>query len=639
MATYVEYLSGEGLTLRLVKEQEKRKLRLVDRRGRQSTLSADKVIFSHQGESHEQVMDRLMALQGEVDVELLWEAALEESSEGALSPGALAALYFDEQTPAQCSAVFRALAAEGLRFRRKGGDFSPRSRAELEQLQRQREAEQRAAEEQAELERRLGAGELSDGLVARLLRQLRGEEDRLLSRALDASFADPARAAFNLLVDKGHLPPTAALEVVQANLRRKHPQVVVDHAETVGPAAERTPVHVAGFSIDDEETREVDDVLTVSREGLQVRVDIDIADPAAFIARGDPVDQEARRRATTIYLPTGMLYMLPERIGCELGSLRPDETRPAMRTSVWLDEQGQVQGHELSRVSVRVGRRLSYTEADRLLAGEQGEGEGEVADALGLLWEVARARAERRRERGALFLRRREWKLRVFDQGERIEVFPIEPDSPSRALVAEMMILVGGLAAREASERGVPIIFRGQPAPVEALPEVDMDSPAAFAQLRRHLHPASLSLSPEEHWGLGLPAYTQVTSPLRRYADLVVQRQLGAALQGEAPPYDAQELLRVLATAEATEKEAKRIEAAVTERWTLEYVRRLSERKRLPALILGEHPAGGYQAQLQSCGAVGILQDDRRHEPGAAMEVDVKTVRPHKGTLRLLPSS
>ena len=635
MATYVEFLSGDGLTLRQLKEQEKRKLRLVDPRGRLSTLSPDKVIFRHTGSSPEAVADSIKALEQEVDVPLLWESVLEEERSGPRSAAALALIYFDDDKDLHGSAVFRALTAEGVHLRRRGSEFEARDREELALLQRQREAEEQAEAEQARLASCLEAGEVSDALAARLLRHLRGEEDRQLGRVLDATFAAPPRSAFSLLVRLGHLPPTAALEVIQANLRRKHPEPVVAYAAGVELPQERGLVHDAHFSIDDDDTREVDDVLTVHQEGPRLRVDIDIADPSSFIAMGDPVDREALKRAATLYLPTGAFYMLPERLGCEVGSLSVGEARPAMRTSVWLDDQGRVTGYEHRRVTIRVGERLNYEQADQLLA----QGEGATAQALRLLDEVARARAEVRRSRGALFISRREWKLQVRNQGESIQAIPLDPNSPSRALVAEMMILTGSLAARDASERGVPIIYRTQPPPTDPLPEVAPGHPAAFALLRRHLHPASLSLSPDQHWGLGLEAYTQVTSPLRRYADLVAQRQLGAVIAGEPPPYNAQELLRVLAAAEATEKEAKRMEAAVKERWGLEYVRRLDQKEALAAMVLGEHPAGGYQAQLQCCGAVGILQDDRRHEPGMELEVDIKTVRPDKGTLRLLPSA
>lgn len=634
MPTLVSLLDGEQLLVRLLKAQEKKKLCLEDYRGRQSSIAPDKVVFHHQAASIPELEERLNSLAADIDVPLLWETARAESTE-PWDMRDLARLYFESDSDDHVAAVFRALVAERLHFRRKGRLFEPRSNDELDLLREQRAAVERAENEQARLQDRLQRGEVSTDLSRRLLAFLRGGDDKLLARALDTIFNDPAREAFELLERLGVLPATASLEVLQANVQADHPPAVLAHAAALQLVPNRPEVRAAGFSIDDEETREVDDVLSIHQEGPLLRVDIDIADPAALVLPGDPVDREALRRATTIYLPTGIFYLLPERIGCQLCTLQAGEPRPALRTSVWLDEDGQVAGHELSRITIRVGERLDYAQADQLL----GSGQGPTATRLRLLQGVAEKLAARRRKAGALFLQRREWKVRVTEGGGVITIKRIEPDSPSRRLVAEMMILTGRLAAEEASSKGLPIIYRVQPAPIEPLPDLLPGHPAAFEQLRRFIQPATLSLSPAPHWGLGLDAYTQVTSPLRRYADLVVQRQLISAMEGHGSLYAQEDLLRVLAAAESTEKEAKRIEAAVSERWRLEYMDRLPVKDGLEALVLGEHPGGGYRVELDCCGALGVLLDDRRHEPGTSLLVNVKTVRPRRGVLRLLPSS
>ena len=121
----------------------------------------------------------------------------------------------------------------------------------------------------------------------------------------------------------------------------------------------------------------------------------------------------------------------------------------------WLDDAGEVLDYKLQQVSATVARRLSYEGADRLLVS----GEGETAAALGLLRRVTSRLATRRRDRGALFFQRPEWKIHVSPGAEQITVHPIPRDSPSRNMVAEVMILCNHLAARTARERGVPIIF------------------------------------------------------------------------------------------------------------------------------------------------------------------------------------
>lgn len=628
MATVIEYLRGEQLTAGLLTGEEKKKLVVQDHRGRSTRIAADKVLFRHAAASVSALDRQRAELTAQLDVELLWEAAREET-EDALETADLARLYFDASTPLHCSAVFHGLTAERLHFRRRGRAFQARSPQDVAQLREQQDAELRKEQERASLAKALD-GELDDPeLCARLERWLRGHGDRTLALALEGR-TDPARFVFDRLVEAGHVPATLDLEVLQADLRETHPEAVLAHAAELSLPTADGEVLAAAFSIDDPETREVDDVLSVTADGAWTRVDIDIADVAQLVAHGDPVDREAQRRASTAYLPTGVYYMLPERVGCDLASLHAGEVRGAMRTSVWFDDSGQPVRQELSRVKIRVGQRLDYDTADALIA----TGEQPTADALRSLLALAQHCRAKRREAGAVSFHRPEWKIRVTADGSEISITPIPPASSSRLLVSEMMILANRIAAEEATARGIPVIYRVQPPPSGKVPTVEPDDPAAFQKLRGVISPASLSLEPGWHWGLGLRAYTQTTSPLRRYSDLIAQHQLGAALAGRAPPYGPQELLKALANAEATERELKRVEAVVTERWALEAIARLEDRSRLPGQVVADAP-GGYKVTLSLSGATGILTTDSKHELGDNVLVSVKRVHPRRGVLRL----
>lgn len=640
MARLVEFVAEEQLCVGLVTGQDKKKLQVIDARGRALRVAPDKVLFAHDGESVEELQERLQSLQQEVDVPLLWETLVADADLAAREAPELARLYFDDDSSLHSSAIYRALARERLHFRRRGRAFEPRSAEDLERLRQQRESEGRAARELAELTERLRRRQLDGELCRRIERFLRRGEDKQLAAALGALAASEQVAghAFELLLQEGHLPPTADLAVLQADLQLEHREAALAHAAALDPPEALLEPLRASFAIDDPDTREVDDCLTVEREpsGL-IRVDIDIADVGALVRAGDPVDREALRRATTVYLPTGTYFMLPERLGCDLLSLRAGAPRPAMRSSVWLDDEGTVQRHELGRTFIELERHLDYEAADALIKGDA-PGNGEAARALGLLHRLAGRLAARRRESGALSFRQREWKLRVSPDGGTITVKRTPFDSPSRVLVAEFMILANSLGASFASEAGLPIIYRVQPPPLEPPPQIDPDDPSAFAKMRGVMQPATLSLEPSRHFGLGLERYTQTSSPLRRYADLVIQRQLSAHLAGEAPPYSAAELLEVLATAETTEREIKRLEATVNLRWSLEYVKRLERKDALQAWVLAAPPGGGYKVELAACGAQGLLNDRRPHDPGELVTVAVKVLKPRQGVMRLVPS-
>jgi exoribonuclease-2 len=551
-----------------------------------------------------------------------------------MEPRELAAIYFGEETTLHASAIYLALTRERERFKRKGRAFEPRSPENLAQIREQQAAQTAREAEEEGLREAIEKKSSEPALSARLERWLRGGEDRVLARVLESLWTEPAPKVFAWLLEAGHLPEEADLEVLQADLRPAHPEHVLAHVEAMAPLTTQGEVLAAAFSIDDPETREVDDVLTLTREGDEWRVDIDIADVAAWVEAGDPVDREAARRASTAYLPTGPITMLPERLGCELASLHTDAPRPALRATVWLDPDGLPLRHRLERVCILVQKRLDYETADALLA--QGDEGGPLAASLGRLSALAERLAARRRAEGAFSFARTEWKVKVEPGGE-IHVRRLQPDTPSRRLVAEMMILVNRLAAQEAAAAQVPLIYRVQARPSGPLPELLPDDPQAFEKLRGLLQPASLSLEPGWHFGLGVPAYTQISSPLRRYADLVAQRQLSAALSGEAPPYGQKELLKILANAESTERELKRVEAATTQRWALEWVSRQPPDRIFSAQVVAEGP-GNPRVILDDCGARGVIAAQGKRSVGERLTLRAERVVPRQGICRLVPA-
>jgi exoribonuclease-2 len=138
------------------------------------------------------------------------------------------------------------------------------------------------------------------------------------------------------------------------------------------------------------------------------------------------------------------------------------------------------------------------------------------------------------------------------------------------------MILAGEVAAGWFDARRIPAIFRRQAAPDGRLPEVDPSQPAAvhIRAVRRLLKRGEAGLRPGTHHALGLPAYTQVSSPLRRYQDLSMHRQIVAVLAGRPPHYDATEMQVILAATERSESEGRRAERATDRYWMLRWLER-----------------------------------------------------------------
>lgn len=475
---------------------------------------------------------------------------------------------------------------------------------------------------------------VDQALADRLLSFIKGTEDSSLEAAISQLAKRPDSFAFGLLIRCGYLQHHQDLSVLQSKRFYAYPTSLEQEALGLSPTENSDPVVQADMTIDDDDTQEIDDALSATQDGDQLRIDVDIANIAEFVPRQSPINNEALNRAATLYLPTETHYMLPKCIACDRASLRAQERRPALRTTFWVNAQGIISRWEHRLVNVEVRRRINYQQADDQLADKTGAGDSP----LHLLHRAARLLRDERRRRGALLITRQEWKISLArGDGETtsgtLSARCVDMDTPSRQLVAEMMVTTNGLAARKAVESHLPFIFRVQKAPEERLPALREGDPKSYLLLRGKIRPANLATVAAPHWALKLDCYSQITSPIRRYIDLVLQRQLIASLRGIALPYDLADLQSLVGALETKELENRRIEAAVQQRWALEYL--LPYRKaKLPASILNA-TGGGYRVEILRGGAFGFMPSPRHHAVGAPLEVRIEQLNPLKGALRL----
>ncbi|MBI3759945.1 MAG: RNB domain-containing ribonuclease, partial [Deltaproteobacteria bacterium] len=339
---------------------------------------------------------------------------------------------------------------------------------------------------------------------------------------------------------------------------------------------------------------------------------IHIALVADFVPRLGPMDKEAAARATTVYLPEATIRMLPDRVSSDAASLLAGHERHVLTTDVRLSPTGDIAGYSIYPSRIRIAARLSYDYCDALLASE-----ADTAGAAGLrrMYDAALKLRDRRRAAGALVVHRREPKIKVHPDGE-IDLTLIDSMSPSRQLVAELMVLSNYAAARWAAEKRVPIIYRVQPV---------MGGDYAAQRPR-------LSLHPEFHAGVGLDYYAQFSSPIRRYMDLVLQRQILAALaQPPSVAYQAEELLTVLANAEAAEADGKELERRAKRYWTLRYLERYALERPLEATVFRD----GASAELDAYAVRGSLRGAPNLPSQSRIMVRIARVEPLRGWLGL----
>ncbi len=316
------------------------------------------------------------------------------------------------------------------------------------------------------------------------------------------------------------------------------------------PAEERRDLsHLPAFAIDDEGNRDPDDAISLDGDRLWVHV----ADVAALVAPNSAVDLEARARGANLYLPEGVVTMLPWRATEQLG-LGLAEVSPALSFGLRVTPDGAVADLEITPSWVRVTR-LTYEKADGMIDQEP----------LRTLHAWASQHAARRRQQGAVSLDLPEVRIKVVDG--KVVIAPLL-SLRSRDTVTELMLMAGEAVAQLAIERELAMPFTLQEA------GEPMGTPQTLSDMfagRRRMRPSQQSTRPGPHAGLGLPAYVRVTSPLRRYLDLVAHQQLRAWLAGQSL-LDEPALLERVGAAEAIGGAVRRAEALARQHWTIVYL-------------------------------------------------------------------
>ncbi|MEZ4462803.1 MAG: RNB domain-containing ribonuclease [bacterium] len=406
--------------------------------------------------------------------------------------------------------------------------------------------------------------------AATLLDDIEGQ----LGRALSYS---GSLKAFDLLVELGHWTVHENLEAQRLGLAREFDAALEEEARAIAARPwipERWREDFTGWwsvTIDDASTRDIDDGFSVrpTMEGGW-ELAIHIADPSAYIEPNSALDIAARRRGTTVYLAEGAAPMFPRVLSEDKMSLVEGQQRAALTTHVVFDEALNIESWRIVPSVVSMNRRLSYDEADALLADE--DSRAHVAEILGTLKWLAEERFLERSGRGAVQIELPEPRVKANVGPHDVEVdVRVRPESPSVQLVMELMVLCNALAGDFLWENNVPGMFRGQEPPDEPLDSRDVETvpagPARQFALLKRMKRGEVRTTPCPHFALGLQRYVQTSSPIRRYGDLVMQRQITAHFLGQRVIEEA-EMAVILADCERAVQEAQRIERESLDYWT-----------------------------------------------------------------------
>ena len=304
------------------------------------------------------------------------------------------------------------------------------------------------------------------------------------------------------------------------------------------------------YAIDNEDSSDPDDAIGFDGDFLWIH----IADPSDTVLPDSPPDIEARKRGSTNYLPEGVFRMLGSEITLNY-SLGLEKISKALSFRLKLDEKGDISSVRILKTLVNV-ERLTYKKASLLKDSNE----------LNALFKISQRNRERRLRKGAVEINLPEVSI-ILKEG-RVSIEQCEQNE-AQAMVKEMMLLAGEGAAKFAFENSIPFQFVSQEEP-----EIPKNIPQGLAgeyRLRRSMRPRQVSVNPSAHHGLGLGMYAQVTSPLRRYGDLVSHQQLSLFLENRKT-MDKETLFDKIAQGDIAASECIKAERESCFHWKLVYL-------------------------------------------------------------------
>lgn len=384
-------------------------------------------------------------------------------------------------------------------------------------------------------------------------------------------------------------------------------------------------------SIDNDTSRDLDQIEVAERVPGGIRVRVGVADVDSAVPKGSPIDQHAAQQTTTVYTATKIFPMLPEELSTGLTSLNVSEDRPAIVVEFVVSADGQITSSQITRAVVRNKGQLTYNDVGPWLEGTaeasaKVTGSSDLMAQLKLQDEAAQALRQERHRLGALDFDRVEAEP-VMSNGHVTDVRAAHKNRATE-LIEDFMVAANGVMARTLLNAGASAIRRVVKTPerwprmVELagrygtkLPdEPDSGALNAFLQKQKAADPVhypDLSLSmiklmgPGEyvlsrpgdenqgHFGLAAHDYTHSTAPNRRFADLVTQRLIKAVLAKQPPPYSDSELAQIAAHCTQQENAARKVERAMEKRVAaLAFQNRVGQS--FQAVVTGVTPKGVF---------------------------------------------
>lgn len=482
-----------------------------------------------------------------------------------------------------------ALLQEGLLFTGSPDAIKAVSNSEREEKERKQKEKDSLEGLRNDFIARAKKYELKEGderFLAELEAFAEGRTDKA-RMAKDLGLEESPEAVHSYLLKSGHWKPLHNPYPLRYGLSLKASDLSLDEPLAL---TRRDLRHLDAYAIDNKWSHDPDDAISYDGKILYVH----IADPAERVHPLSKLDVDALGRSATFYNPQGIVPMLPAAALDEFGLGLSGESK-ALTFAIELEDNGNIKAVELYPSLVKV-KRETYEGVDEKLKQEPFASFDRIAKIL----------EEKRVKNGAVSIELPEVHLSIKD--EHVEIVSVK-STRSSAIVREMMLIAGESCAKWAFLNAIPFPFYSQEAPLDAanIP----DGLAGEIAKRKLMRPGLVSSAPSAHMGLGLGMYTQVTSPLRRYADLLAHEQIHAYLLG-APLQNSDSMIEKIGAVQAAAGRIRRAERESLQHLTIVY--------------LLEHPEAEYDAIVVGQGKLTSL-----YIPALAFET--RAAIPHKTEL------
>ena len=593
----VEYIDRQKIMCAVVLEVKNRRLRLLTENNREVNLSHRRLL--HQDKTRidltlgrdqmvdalKQVVQKRQELIKNIDIKDLWEIL--NSEQNWIDLATMTEFCFPGSPSGDHeSAVMRALFKDRLYFKFNPDGFLPNSEKQVEQLYAQRKKEEhknRLIEAGGTwLKRMLGSADSTD--LEALPDEIRQSIDILKSYYLwqkDSKDYEIARTMsaragiasphdiFQVFVKLGIFDEDENIELLRFDVSAEFKKNILNHAAQIVSSSSmgahdgshKDLTHMSLMTIDGQGTLDFDDAISIEKTGDLYRLGIHIADVAHFIQKNDPVDQEALLRGSSIYMPDKKISMLPPVLAEGLCSLKAGELRPAISIMIQLTPMAEIVDYEITHGVIKVEQQLTYYDVN-LYADENQN--------MRILRDIAEKFRKKRLDDGAIHITVPEISIWV-NENRSVSINKVNRESPGRMLVSELMIMANWLMAKYLKDHEIPAIFRSQPKPRERLFKNNEGTLFQNWMQRRLLSRFVLSARPDWHSGLGLDAYVTATSPIRKYSDLVTQRQIRASL-GLENAYTVEQIDEIIQCLELPMSHVGRFQYTRHRYWLLKYL-------------------------------------------------------------------